>query len=687
MEPNKKKQKLLTPLELFLIGQYHEDDNEQHAYDLYFKIYTHHHPTLPYTYTTKTNQQPNKSLIHSCACNSLGGFETERNNISQARIYFQAALKSWSNNAMALINLANMEREHGDPSVALRLYTQCKNLPLLTYQTTTTDEEEDPYDWEEAWIIGPRTQCIAKATYLYCLMLHQRNQGPATLQDLSKFGITWKISDQVWNTAMQPRPNENTLTTKINTKNIKSTTSISPPSLPVRYVPSVIPTHDSNRMRDIFRSSSPFWIETNYVERGYFSFWYDFSKKPQNFIEYMIHRYIYTSSNCETTAKTTDTPIVGAEWWVHSRALGRNLGHQLHFDTEEHSLEDKHEILHPTISSVLYLTQNEDAGGGPTVIFDQTSIDTEPADVAVVCHPVTDAVLYFNGNRLHGVLPTVGNEKKDRKEEMEDMEVGNGPNSKTKSNALNDTGVTTTTGFTGSRLDSSSSTDMDANTANTAPASAVDAEVDVVVVDEKRRLTFMVGFWNVDVTKIGKERVPYGPCGPMPDAEEEGCTWHHEMKMTTKEEIECNEWWNQKTKKEKEEKGNGKKEDHLNMEVKEVEELLGVSVISPAWEKVPSPSPPPSYSSINSDSSIPASVASSVAGSTSSKDIHFDGDNNFDSCELEMPDDIDQRFFVQHMEDFRAHLLQRALSKPTMESSEEDEEEDEWDEMNERPWH
>ena len=89
MEPIKKKQKLLTPLELFIEGQYHEDDNEQHAYDLYFKIYTHHYPTLPYTYTTKTNHQPNKSLIHSCACNSLGGFETEQNNISQARIYFK----------------------------------------------------------------------------------------------------------------------------------------------------------------------------------------------------------------------------------------------------------------------------------------------------------------------------------------------------------------------------------------------------------------------------------------------------------------------------------------------------------------------------------------------------------------------------------------------------------------------
>jgi len=52
-------------------------------------------------------------------------------------------------------------------------------------------------------------------------------------------------------------------------------------------------------------------------------------------------------------------------------AVGRHL--------EENSLEEKHDILHPTVSSVCYLTGD---GGGPTVVFDQTSNDVTPSPKA-----------------------------------------------------------------------------------------------------------------------------------------------------------------------------------------------------------------------------------------------------------------------------------------------------------------
>ena len=31
--------------------------------------------------------------------------------------------------------------------------------------------------------------------------------------------------------------------------------------------------------------------------------------------------------------------VVAAEWWVHSRLAGRNVGHELHYDLEEKVLE------------------------------------------------------------------------------------------------------------------------------------------------------------------------------------------------------------------------------------------------------------------------------------------------------------------------------------------------------------
>ena len=336
------------------------------------------------------------------------------------------------------------------------------------------------------------------------------------------------------------------------------------------------------------------------MDRGYFSFWYDLvsSAPPSNIIEYIIRRYIYPA--CQESVPE-NTKIVGAEWWVHSRKLGRNLGHQLHFDTEEHSLEDKHEILHPVCSSVCYLTLPDvrnGGSGGPTVIFDQRSHDVNPAKKAVVVHPVPDAVLYFQGDRLHGVLP------------------------------------------------SESLPPLTSKDAATATKSEKDSGEDSEGTEEEdsRRLTFMVGFWTVDVTTIGKERVPYGPCGPLPARDETGCTWHREMLLTEQEEQEWALWAKDQ---ENENKNNRKTE----------ETLLGVSVVEPAWVSVPT-------------------ATTSVSLSPP---------------ELDLPEDIDQRFFVCHMEDFKAHLLERALSAPSVDDEDDEDDEDENDndddELNERPWH
>ncbi len=41
--------------------------------------------------------------------------------------------------------------------------------------------------------------------------------------------------------------------------------------------------------------------------------------------------------------------IVGAEWWVHTRLIGRDVGHQLHYDTEEESIRRYGRVLHPAV--------------------------------------------------------------------------------------------------------------------------------------------------------------------------------------------------------------------------------------------------------------------------------------------------------------------------------------------------
>lgn len=97
--------------------------------------------------------------------------------------------------------------------------------------------------------------------------------------------------------------------------------------------------------------------------------------------------------------------FVGAEWWTHTRHMGANLRHQLHFDTYEGLLKAEEAISHPLVSSVQYLTgggvssgddEEEGNGGGGgagrTVVFDQTP-DTSSegkvttATMAWISHP------------------------------------------------------------------------------------------------------------------------------------------------------------------------------------------------------------------------------------------------------------------------------------------------------------
>jgi hypothetical protein len=161
---------------------------------------------------------------------------------------------------------------------------------------------------------------------------------------LRRFGVNWKISSPVWAAAMTSSASAASAAATLPASSSASqcVTNVGPV---VQYVPSVVPLYWSDRMRGMFRPSSPFWEETNYAERGYFSFWYDVQQRPKNVVEHVIQQYILPQCleqhqqlqqrQQRREAHTGKTAIVGAEWWVHSRPLGRNLGHQLHFDTGE----------------------------------------------------------------------------------------------------------------------------------------------------------------------------------------------------------------------------------------------------------------------------------------------------------------------------------------------------------------
>ena len=93
--------------------------------------------------------------------------------------------------------------------------------------------------------------------------------------------------------------------------------------------------------------------------------------------------------------------LTSCEWWVHQRAAGRSWGHELHFDVEERTMEITGRVVHPAVSSVVYLSEH----GDPTIVLDETIDKPLGAQRVFAAHPRERSFLAFDGRLLHGVLP------------------------------------------------------------------------------------------------------------------------------------------------------------------------------------------------------------------------------------------------------------------------------------------
>jgi len=137
-----------------------------------------------------------------------------------------------------------------------------------------------------------------------------------------------------------------------------------------------------------------------------------------------------------------------AEWWVHCRH--HNSGHQLHYDSDETAIEDcnsgaagetagananatgaagsgKGKPRHPLVSCVVYLDGNDGNNdinsssssssssssgssgmtGGPTMVTNQR-LGGPLATLGWLCYPAVGRVCAFDASFLHGVLPGRG---------------------------------------------------------------------------------------------------------------------------------------------------------------------------------------------------------------------------------------------------------------------------------------
>ena len=317
----------------------------------------------------------------------------------------------------------------------------------------------------------------ATARFMCAMLWSMQGDHDKAVSHLQHFDVTHRLHPNVWNIA-------------------QSAPTLSPPpkAAPLVFKPDsgVLPKHLYDGMRKVFAPDAPYWKESNYAERGYYSFFMEHdptaSFVPRNLIEDVIVNHLLPRAQQTLDMSPTEgeddeehNTICGFEWWTHTRPIQANLGHNLHFDTDEAILAQEGKVTHPILSSVLYVTGGDDPKerpSGSTIVLEQTPDSTAVAEYCWQGTPHDNSFMVFPGNWLHGVLPCPG------KTELEE----DGGASKETTVLWNDW---------------------------------IEPKEGAATEDVVNRLTFMVGFWTRNVPAGMKDRRMYGPCGPLPPATEE----------------------------------------------------------------------------------------------------------------------------------------------------------------------
>mmetsp|Transcript_26922 Transcript_26922/g.74006 ORF Transcript_26922/g.74006 Transcript_26922/m.74006 type:complete len:726 (+) Transcript_26922:56-2233(+) len=358
----------------------------------------------------------------------------------------------------------------------------------------TEDMESDP-----GWYSSSSVEATSR--FMCAMLWSMDGRHDRALVHLKPFGLTHRLHPNVWRT------------------DPSTPVAVVPTKPPVVFQPpgGIIPPHLYDTVTKLFAPSAAYWKESNYSSRGYYSFFHEYDRanrqQPRNLIEEVVVNHLMPrAQQCLDNMEGGDddeldsnesTKICGFEWWVHTRPIKANLGHNLHFDTDESMLDQEGKVTHPVLSSVLYLTggQNGDleantmssSPAGATIILDETPDSTSVGEYCWQGIPKDNTFLVFPGDRLHGVLPCPGSLAREgggSDDNASLMEM------KTLIHDLKD--------HKGGESDGGS-----------LPSSSE---------SPPNRLTFMVGFWTRNVPATMKHRSLYGPCGPLPPATEEH-TW------------------------------------------------------------------------------------------------------------------------------------------------------------------
>ena len=148
----------------------------------------------------------------------------------------------------------------------------------------------------------------------------------------------------------------------------------------------------------LFRSLNRRYLKVGrerFAQSHWTTFWYPLDERPRNAVEEAV----------QALRRRIPGRPLGVEWWL-GRMDPRNVPIELHADRDNHLFDATGRWVHPRISSVLYMNP---VPGGLLLVADQgvrgnRSIELDPSAHFEVIRPAPNRFIWFEGDRVHGVL-------------------------------------------------------------------------------------------------------------------------------------------------------------------------------------------------------------------------------------------------------------------------------------------
>ncbi|KAJ9455278.1 hypothetical protein DIPPA_09559 [Diplonema papillatum] len=213
------------------------------------------------------------------------------------------------NNASACLSLASLARDSNDLKGAVEWYRKALEDPSLADDDSQRKRRSNTAcgSWRDTWVINSWKTCREVAYYhlaiLYCQGIAMDGLAVSWASReinsiLQKFGFRFKLSKDVWNLSKK-RParggrNPASASTRSAGRRGGAPAAAALPK-PKMLLNAVSPQLKAS-LAESFSPSSPYWDETSYSGRGYFSWACDPEKPPTCTIEQLVHLVIDRSA-------------------------------------------------------------------------------------------------------------------------------------------------------------------------------------------------------------------------------------------------------------------------------------------------------------------------------------------------------------------------------------------------------